>query len=85
VAATIGLLFETFHIAMTLRRITMRHRRGRVRAAWFLAIPTAAALLVGLAAVPARADLRVAVGSWPIGKSGKDADRPQLAACLDYL
>jgi hypothetical protein len=21
----------------------------------------------------------------PIGKSGKDADRPQLAACLDYL
>ena len=21
----------------------------------------------------------------PIGRSGKDADRPQLAACLDYL
>lgn len=41
----------------------MRYR-SRARAAWLLAIPAAAALLVGLAAVPARADLRVAVGSW---------------------
>jgi Bacterial alpha-L-rhamnosidase C-terminal domain/Bacterial alpha-L-rhamnosidase 6 hairpin glycosidase domain len=40
----------------------MRYR-SRARA-WLLAIPAATALLAGLAAVPARADLRVAVGSW---------------------
>jgi hypothetical protein len=55
--------FETFHITMTLRRITMRYRI-RARAARLLAIPTAAALLGGLAVVPAHAGPRLAFGSW---------------------
>ncbi len=41
----------------------MRYR-SRARAAWLLAIPTAAALLGGLAAVPAHAGPRVAFGGW---------------------
>jgi hypothetical protein len=41
----------------------MRYR-SRATAARLLAIPTAAALLGGLAAVPAHAGPRVALGSW---------------------
>ena len=42
----------------------MRHRRGLARAAWLLAVPTAAVLLGGLAATPAHADPRDNPGGW---------------------
>src|SRR5947207_2246729 len=57
--------FETFHRTMTPRRIIMRHRRGRARAARLLALPIA--LLAGVAAFwsgPAQASSRTGSGGW---------------------
>jgi hypothetical protein len=65
-ASTIGCPLKR-SIAMTLRRITMRHRRGRAQVARLLAIPAAAALLGGLAVTgsgPAQASPRAGSGGW---------------------
>jgi hypothetical protein len=65
-ASTIGCPLKR-SIAMTLRRITMRHRRGRAQVARLLAIPAAAALLGGLAVFgsgPAQASPRAGSGGW---------------------